>query len=934
VRPFRPGDRYAVILKVLLDHGLPEAQIQGRPSGEIMLRPVVQLRSGFQQNMSVIEVGQTALQAERGRGVVLGQAPIAGIDQVFVRFEESAEITQIPFYRLRRVPSVWERLQSWSPQPDEGAAERVRLHMLGRLLERWQGSTGALARLDVDPLPHQLHLVNHILRSGNLNWLIADDVGLGKTIEIGMLLSALRERPDHNRFLIVTPGGLVKQWQEELKLRFGVDDALIYGLDFKINDPRHWRLYPFVIASIDRLKRDEHLPGLLEAPPFDLVIFDEAHRLSRHSYQTHEKETARFRVAAKLRSQTRSFLFLTATPHQGKVDRFHALLELLRPELRHTIIQEPHRLPELLGQCVFRNRKLTATDASGEFLFRGHEAHMVPVPTAPEHQCFERSLRAYLDHVAVAALAVGRIRSLAMGFVITMMRKLAASSPAAIHRALCRRLERLETPIDAEPGFDEEEADERFFEEEAEQAAHRVGGAFFEGERELLIALIGQAKLLLSNDLKLKAFMEQIVEPLVRRDEQARLLIFAEYRATLECVRDALIGRFGAEIVGEIHGSRSMKQRREVVDGFCDGGLRFVVSSEAGGEGLNLHKRCHTLVNYDLPWNPMRLVQRLGRLYRYGQLKRVVMFNLQAQGSLDQRIIAKMYARIEQISEDLEGIAEEYQEERLASDILGGVVSHLDIAEILDKARRQSMSRTEEEIEEALERAKDTWKMQEAILSGAQSFSPEDLDGQLRLGPDHLRAFVLGTLRQLGCQVVRQTHKGRVFRIRLTPELREILRMERREHLEMTVDRAIHNQLQRKIDILDAQHPLLRQLLKVVSKPEFKAEVATAHHLPGERPLFCFLLRMQDVTGQVLDEEWLLLSDEPADKAALDALEGWLKTEAVHATTPPPGAARRGAYEHAKILAEQMLQGRSGQGTIPGGLELACVLFPGQALKG
>jgi SNF2 family DNA or RNA helicase len=181
----------------------------------------------------------------------------------------------------------------------------------------WNENTGSLSHIEIDPLPHQIHLVHHILASGNLNWLIADDVGLGKTIETGMLLAALKQRDYLKRVLLVTPAGLTKQWQDELNHKFRMGEFLIYGEDFHINEPRHWKMYDYVIASMDRLKEERHLDALQQAGGWDPIVVDEAYRLSRRQYGVRLDASQRFQLAAHLRRQTDAMVLLTATPHQG-----------------------------------------------------------------------------------------------------------------------------------------------------------------------------------------------------------------------------------------------------------------------------------------------------------------------------------------------------------------------------------------------------------------------------------------------------------------------------------------------------------------------------------------------------------------------------------------------------------------------------------------
>jgi len=521
-------------------------------------------------------------------------------------------------------------------------------------LELWNENTGALSHLDIDPLPHQIHLVHQILASGNLNWLIADDVGLGKTIEVGMLLAALQRRDVFRRILIVTPAGLTRQWKDELHFKFGMSEFQIYGVDFGINDERHWKLYNHVIGSIDRLKADGHKESLLGADPWDIVIFDEAHRLSRREWGRKLDASDRFRLAAALRQRTDSMLLLSATPHQGMQDKFQAILELIRPEFQNEIERIAIN-PEILREMVIRNRKADVTDAEGNFIFQGKTTHAIEVEVEPGALEFDRNLRQYLMRGYAASKERGR-SGIPIGFVMTVYRKLAASSAAAIHRALERRLQRLRAD-QALRDYLDEAPDERF---EGEWEEQQGGDAheFFEGEIGMLEELIVKAELLVSLDKKISSFIDGLLQAVLSANPDEKILVFTEYRATLEYLAEALMIRFGAGKVNLIHGSQDQKVRASEIAHFEDRG-QFLISTEAGGEGINLQRRCHVMANFDLPWNPMRLVQRIGRLYRYGQRKRVIVFNVHAPQTLDTEIMKIMYSRISQVVSDMASLGDE-----------------------------------------------------------------------------------------------------------------------------------------------------------------------------------------------------------------------------------------------------------------------------------
>jgi hypothetical protein len=415
-------------------------------------RPLRELGCGLSAGQLVLHQASGALPG-LGEGRVVALRTLGEREQVLVEVEGLAERRWLPWTGLQAVTAPEEqarRHERTQQAPADGAAERFRLRQLGRALTHWHAATGLLAQVDVDPLPHQIHLVHRILTSGTLSWMIADDVGLGKTIEVGLLLAAARAR-GVRRVLLVVPAGLTRQWQQELRDRFGLRDAVVYGEDFTVSDPAQWRLYDTVIASMDRLKTEAHLELLRQAPHWDLVVFDEAHRLTRSRYGLKLNASERYRLAQTLRAHTEDLLLLTGTPHQGKLDRFEALLELLRPgKVWRERIQNLRQHPELLADLIIRNRKADVTDADGQFLFRGKVTRAITAPLGEAEQQFEAALAAYLRRGYAAsreARQPGSQAALAIGFVMTVYRKLAASSLAAIETALRRRLARLDGQI-------------------------------------------------------------------------------------------------------------------------------------------------------------------------------------------------------------------------------------------------------------------------------------------------------------------------------------------------------------------------------------------------------------------------------------------------------------------------------------------------------
>jgi len=276
---------------------------------------------GFQVGWTVQDIPLSASRRSLGVGQVVGQRVLGGRHQILMQLHDEGRSLWLPYENLRRLMDVRLRFSRAIPRvADHG--ERFRLRLLAHALENWNHLTGSLDRLDVEPLPHQIQLVHRILSSGNYNWLIADDVGLGKTIEVGLLLAALKRKNQARRVLIIAPAGLTRQWQDELRYKF---DQMyeIYGRDFTIVQPDHWKIHDHVIVSLDLAKREDHLENFQRAGAWDIVIFDEGHKLTR--YASGER-AQRYRLAEVLRLKTDALLLLSGTPHQGYADRFRALL--------------------------------------------------------------------------------------------------------------------------------------------------------------------------------------------------------------------------------------------------------------------------------------------------------------------------------------------------------------------------------------------------------------------------------------------------------------------------------------------------------------------------------------------------------------------------------------------------------------------------------
>lgn len=816
--------------------------------------PVSHIKSGFKVGMDVEDVPYSRVKKSLGEGVVVSLKSFGGRDLVLVEFPEIGALIWLPYENLRHIKGVMHRFLTGDIGNPE-SAERFRLKNLAHALELWNENTGSLSRFDIDPLPHQIHLVHHILASGNLNWLIADDVGLGKTIEVGLLFAALNQRKQLGRVLLVTPAGLTKQWQDELHFKFGMDNFMIYGDDFTVNEPQHWKLYDRVIGSMDRFKEDGTLAQLLAAPPWDIIVFDEGHRLTRRQYGQKYEASQRFKLAAELRKRTDSIILLSATPHQGKQDKFQALLELLRPEWKREIMDLALN-PEIIRNIMIRNNKADVTDAEGKFIFKGKTTKAVKVETSLEAREFDKALQEYLKKGYSAAGTIKGTTGRAIGFVMTVYRKLAASSAAAIHIALVKRLARLKeenssVAVWPTPGSDE--ADSRY-EGEFEEKVVPPAMEFFSGEVSLLSELISRASALEANDRKLEVFIDKLIPSIHETNPKEKILIFTEYRSTQQHLANALLERFGIGSVELIHGSINHKDRRSAIERFEDKAL-FLISTEAGGEGLNLHRQCHVMVNYDLPWNPMRIVQRIGRLYRYGQQHNVVVFNIHAPQTIDAEIIQLMYDRINQVVLDLSHIGDEFRA-GLEDDILGQFADLIDVKEILEEATGSSMAHTQEKIEEALARAKEATMKHRELFEHAASFDPNETKNDIKLGSHHLKSFVEGMFKILRIEIAGTHANGEILTIHLPDQVAEEL-PNLRKNLQVTYNREIVAR-RPQIHMLDLDSVLIKYLLKFTKKYEFSGKSSVIKGIAGDAVSTC-ILRWQNDQGKRMRQEFTAL---------------------------------------------------------------------------
>ncbi|MCZ2153082.1 MAG: DEAD/DEAH box helicase family protein [Bryobacterales bacterium] len=502
----------------------------------------------------------------------------------------------------------------------------------------------------VIPLPHQLYALTRAMGDDQIRYLLADEVGLGKTIEAGLIFRELKLRGLVKRVLVVAPKGLVTQWVQEMQTHFGEEFRLLTPSEFSLwrnltGADNIWRQFDQVVCPVDAIKpvekrrgwpkdklethNQERLGDLIDAG-WDLIICDEAHRLGGSTEQV-----ARYRLGKALAEAAPYLLLLSATPHQGKTASFQRIMALLDPDEFNTAgaIRREKVVP-----LVIRTEKRRAINDRGDPLFLPRLTKLIPVRWEERHELQKSLYEAVTEYVRLGYNQAIQQNRQYLGFLMILMQRLVTSSTQAIATALERRLDALQateiTPTDEEPP--ESNGEEQDSQEKLDELLSiRLAGLANEKEevRRLLdLARRCQAK---GPDARAETLLGILYEnQRAENNPELKYLIFTEFVPTQSMLREFL-EQHGFSVTC-LNGSMDLDQRRRVQREFA-AKTRILVSTDAGGEGLNL-QFAHVVINYDLPWNPMKIEQRIGRVDRIGQKLPVKAFNLIFENSVELRV--------------------------------------------------------------------------------------------------------------------------------------------------------------------------------------------------------------------------------------------------------------------------------------------------------
>jgi superfamily II DNA or RNA helicase len=579
---------------------------------------------------------------------------------------------------------------------------------------------------NVEPLPHQITAVyESMLPRQPLRFVLADDPGAGKTIMAGLYIRELIMRADSRRILIVAPGSLVEQWREEMYEKFGLEFR-IFTRDLEAATPtgNPFEDLDHLIVRLDQMTRNPDLQDKLCAAGWDLVVFDEAHKLAAHFFGNKLEKTGRFKFAERLGAQTRHLLLMTATPHNGKEEDFQLFLSLLDSDRFYGKFRDgAHKVDcsDLIRRMV--KEKLVKFD--GTPLFPERRAYTVNYELSDlEYQLYE-SVTGYVKTEMGKADDLDGKRKGSVGFALTALQRRLASSPEAIFQSLRRRRERLERRLQEErtgirshqlpetlaevPDDDDDlnaEEQENLEEALVDQATASNTMSELAGEIVILQNLEQQARILVASgkDRKWDELSRILQNEPQMHDAGGRMrkiIIFSEHKDTLNYLQAKIGGVLGSQdAIVVIHGGVHTDDRRKVQALFrSDPDIRVLVATDAAGEGINL-QNANLMVNYDLPWNPNRLEQRFGRIHRIGQQEVCHLWNLVAKETREGEVFFRLLEKLRVVSEALKG---------QVFNILGEVFDGKSLKEMLVDAIRygdqpEVRARLSQRIDNALDR--------------------------------------------------------------------------------------------------------------------------------------------------------------------------------------------------------------------------------------
>lgn len=604
----------------------------------------------------------------------------SSILEVFYKDSRGNTGSQLLYRESEETLIVEEKNLPWSFDADSDTlrlvSEAYRIH-LAHLFDPYL----AVHTSSIDPLPHQISAVyQEMLPRLPLRYVLADDPGSGKTIMAGLLIKELIARGDLKRCLIVSPGSLAEQWQDELFRKFHLHFEILTNSRIETSVTGNvFTDIDCMIARLDKLARNDALKEKLRASEWDLVVCDEAHKMSASLLGSEIHYTKRFRLGQLLSEISHHFLLLTATPHNGKEADFQLFLSLVDPDRFGCVARTSQRSVDV-SDVMRRLVKEDLLKFDGKPLFPERRAYTVNYSLSDAEAELYDAVTRYVQEEFNRAENLKSEQRVTVGFALTVLQRRLASSPEAIYQSLHRRRERMEHRLAEEElgkhaeqdraGFDLRELDDDdLTAEEVEKVEALISDRATASETiEELRAEIETLKELESKanavrmsgtDRKweeLSALLQDGETMFGSDGLREKIIIFTEHRDTLRYLEERISSLLGStDVVATIHGGLLRDERRKAEELFKqDKRVRILIATDAAGEGINL-QRAHLMVNYDLPWNPNRLEQRFGRIHRIGQTEVCHLWNLVAKETREGMVFQRLLEKLEQERESLGG---------------------------------------------------------------------------------------------------------------------------------------------------------------------------------------------------------------------------------------------------------------------------------------
>lgn len=648
----------------------------------------------------------------------------------------------------------------------------------------------------VDPLPHQVEAVyKFLLPLPKIRFLLADDTGAGKTIMTGLLLKELMMRGVIERVLIVTPGGLTKQWQEdELAVKFNLPFTLVNRSIFA-SDPNVFHTAPRIVTSIDFISREDVL-NVAGNSHWDLIVFDESHKLSAYEYGSKIYRSQRYEAAYKLSKQCEHILLLTATPHRGRTDTFKMLLQILDEDIFATEEIASTRIRELetggINKFFIRRLKEDMKDWNGNPLFKERHTRTTSYELTHEEKDLYDSVTDYLTTKKAEA---SQSKNIHVSLALSVMQRRLVSSIFAIKNTLERRFNALASiveevrknpnlwqqrhklenlDVDTIDDYDELEDDERDALENILSDPRKFklfttakSLTEIQSEAEEVKRLFLKADALYKSRQEEQKFIK-LRELLTSQNviDGEKLVLFTEHKDTLLYLEERL--KNNGYTVTTIHGGKSVDERRQSQWDFAKPETQILLATDAAGEGINL-QFCRLLINWDIPWNPNRLEQRMGRIHRYGQKQDVLVFNMVASNTKEGQVLERLLQKLDIIRESMgddrvydviQDVLEDVRLDDIINSVLNGQETSLDT--FLAQDNEQIKKRFAEKIKAQRE------KLSHSTVDYSNARELKENSDEKRLQPIYVRLFFEKAFNHLGGEF--SEVRDSIFSIEKLPE--------------------------------------------------------------------------------------------------------------------------------------------------------------------